>query len=135
MATNPIDLMPAPRLASINSLRRQIDGAFSEFTPCLGFTPLSLDKADYQFHPSADLHDDGSITTIRVELPGISPKDVTVEVVDDTLEVSGEKKTETETRTATGIARSAVSAPFIGPSRFPFRSTPTKWTQPLTRAC
>lgn len=96
MARIPMDLAPGLRLAPISSLRRQIDDVFTDFSKGLGFTPLSLDEADYEFRPKADVHDDGSTTTLRLELPGIEIKDVTLEVIDDTLAVSGEKKIETK---------------------------------------
>jgi HSP20 family protein len=84
------------RLMPFDRLRREIDQVFSDFGKTgIGYTP-SLDDAD--FMPSAELHDNGKETTIRVELPGVDQKDVSIEVTDDTIEISGEKKSETQAK-------------------------------------
>lgn len=57
-----------------------------------------LDKffLDNSFSPSLDVYEkDGSLHIIA-EVPGMSEKDVTIEVRDDVLTISGEKKNERE---------------------------------------
>ena len=85
-----------PRLAPVDALRRSIDRAFADFTKGVGFVPTPLDAAQYDFHPDAELHDDGARTTIRIELPGVDPGDVSVQATGDQIEVAGEKKSAVE---------------------------------------
>lgn len=45
-----------------------------------------------------DVHENKSAIEVTVELPGIALNDVKIEVEDDVLTISGEKKSETETQ-------------------------------------
>jgi HSP20 family protein len=87
-----------PRLAPFDALRRSIDQVFADFSKGVGFVPTPLDAARYDFYPHAELHDNGIKATIRIELPGVEPTDVSVQVTDDLIEVTGEKKSEFESR-------------------------------------
>lgn len=44
------------------------------------------------------MHDKGSATKIRLGLPGVDPNDVAIQAIDDTIEVSGEKRPESEAK-------------------------------------
>lgn len=46
------------------------------------------------FAPSADIHETPEAFVIRLDLPGISQKDVKVTIQDDTLAIRGERKHE-----------------------------------------
>jgi len=83
-----------PRLAPFDALRRNINQAFTDFTKGVGFVPTPLDEARYD--PKADMHATGAQTTIRIELPGVDLKDISVQVTDDTIEVAGTKRCEVE---------------------------------------
>ncbi|MGA7760815.1 MAG: Hsp20/alpha crystallin family protein [Candidatus Binataceae bacterium] len=49
--------------------------------------------------------------TIRVELPGIDPKDITVDVVGDMLTIRASRQEEHETRSATSFTASSAMGP------------------------
>src|SRR3954469_25809453 len=98
MALPSVDITPATHLKPLDKLHREVGRIFSDFNEALGFRPLSLDQADYAFRPHAELHESDATTTIRVELPGVDPKDIEISVTDDTIEIAGEKKSETETK-------------------------------------
>jgi len=124
MAIPSTDLAPTPRLAPFDSLHRYIDQTFSDLTRGLGFTPLSLDSARFAYHPSADLHDNGEVTTIRVELPGVDIADVNVEVSDGSIEISGEKKSETETKDGDRYRSERIFGSFYRAFAVPFAIDP-----------
>jgi len=50
--------------------------------------------ANSLFAPSADIHETSEAFVIRLDLPGISQKDVKVTIQDDTLSIRGERKHE-----------------------------------------
>lgn len=95
---NLSDELRFPRLAPFDALRRNIDQVFADFTHGVGFVPTPLDEAAYEFRPKAELHESGAITTIRIELPGVDLKDISLQVTHDTIEVTGEKRCEVETQ-------------------------------------
>lgn len=97
-ASPPMPASPPSILAPFSFLQKEIDRVFKDFAQGVGFNPVSLDEADFDFRPAAELHENGTEATIRVELPGVDQKDVDVSVVDDTIEISGEKKSQTEAK-------------------------------------
>lgn len=50
--------------------------------------------SDYSWSPRVDIHETDKEITLDVELPGLDKKDITVEVKNNTLTVSGERKSE-----------------------------------------
>jgi HSP20 family protein len=44
--------------------------------------------------PSVDVFEDAGTIVVRADLPGLTKSDITVKLIDNTLEISGEKKTE-----------------------------------------
>lgn len=50
------------------------------------------------FNPRIDLAETETALTVSAELPGLDEKDVTVELEDEVLTISGEKKAATETK-------------------------------------
>jgi len=69
-------------------MNRLFDGFFSRPLP---FAPWT-ETAPGQWLPSIDLAEDPQKIEIRAELPGIDPKTVEVNVTEDRLVISGEKK-------------------------------------------
>lgn len=81
-----------------NEIDRLFESAFRGFGfPSLGFTRGLTPRfgADW-LKPSLDLAATDREYSISVELPGVEAGDVRLEVVDDTLRVSGEKRQEKE---------------------------------------
>lgn len=54
--------------------------------------------AEFELTPRMDVHETGSAVELTVELPGIALNDVKIELEDDVLTISGEKKSEKETK-------------------------------------
>jgi len=86
-------------------LHRQMDRLFDDFARRTGFGMPSIFtesptwstwNATPMMRPNVDIAENEKEYTIAVELPGVSEKDVNVEVVGDTLRISGEKKQESE---------------------------------------
>ncbi|HXE96520.1 MAG TPA: Hsp20/alpha crystallin family protein [Dongiaceae bacterium] len=44
--------------------------------------------------PAVDVYDEGGAIVVKAELPGLSRKDIEVKLIDNTLEITGEKKSE-----------------------------------------
>ncbi|WP_404404590.1 Hsp20/alpha crystallin family protein [Pelagibacterium halotolerans] len=75
----------------IPSLRNEIDRVFTDF-PAMWF------DRNAAVLPEMDVHETEKEITVSIELPGVDQKDVDLSVTDQTLTVSGEKKSETETK-------------------------------------
>lgn len=95
MPENP-GVAPARLRAPFSFLQREIDRVFNESRQGVGFSPASLDEAEFAFRPAADLHSDDNSTTIRLDLPGVDQQAINVSIIDDMIEISGEKKSQTE---------------------------------------
>ncbi|GAB4325108.1 MAG: Hsp20/alpha crystallin family protein [Candidatus Sumerlaeia bacterium] len=87
----------------LQALRHEIDQLFNDFFRGFGLSPLarsplfpSLAEGAQWFKPNLDISATDKEYTLQVELPGISEKDVQVEVSGDTLKIWGEKKLEKE---------------------------------------
>jgi len=70
-------------------LRNEFDNLFDNLIS--GSTPRS---AGALFAPAADIHENTEAFVIRLDLPGVSQKDVKVTIMGDTLTIRGEKKAE-----------------------------------------
>lgn len=77
----------------LDRLHHDIDRLFNGFfTP--GWPTSLMDKPQADIRPSLDIHSDGKAYTIHMEVPGVDPDEVKVEVRDGMLTVEGEKKVE-----------------------------------------
>lgn len=81
---------------------QDIDRMFDDFFRGFGFPSMGfgrevapLSRADW-LKPTLDIAAGEKEYTITVELPGVSEKDVQLELVEDTLVIKGEKKQESE---------------------------------------
>lgn len=78
-----------------NEMNRLFEGFFSRPLPAMPW----LDTIEPgQWLPTVDMSENDRQIHIRAELPGIDPKDVDVSVSEDRLVISGEKKSEAESR-------------------------------------
>jgi len=84
------------------NLHREIDRIFEDFFRGMGAPLARWDRLlapitqGGWFKPSVEIAAKDKEYTVSVELPGVNEKDVTLEVVGDTLRISGEKKQERE---------------------------------------
>jgi HSP20 family protein len=94
--------LPAHRDLPMMQLHDEIDRLFESAFRGFGFPSLERHRdffpaiqADW-LRPTLDLASTDTDYTISVELPGVEANEVKLEVVNDTLKVSGEKKQERE---------------------------------------
>lgn len=83
----PHEYQPLSRLH--NDIDRLFNGFFTE-SPWGRMTDMLRQVPD--FVPSLDLKSDAAAYTLSLELPGVAQDDVKVNVLDNTLTISGEKK-------------------------------------------
>lgn len=82
----------------IYSLQREINRLFDEFVcsspleSYTGFSKSFSEQARCELTPRIDRSEDDQSLFIRVELPGISERDVQISLNQDLLTISGEKK-------------------------------------------
>jgi len=99
-------------LAEVRSeMNRLFDGFFSRPHPLASWFE-STEPGEWL--PSIDLSEDPEKIEIRAELPGIDPKNVDVNVTEDRLVISGEKK---QSSTKTGNGWTHVESRYGGFSR------------------
>lgn len=82
-------------------LHQQLDQLFEEAFRGFGL-PARLDNASWlsgsTFMPSLDIASEDDKYTVTVEVPGLSDKDINVELNNDVLTIKGNKKEESENR-------------------------------------
>jgi len=57
-------------------------------------TPFFRNNAPQAWAPAAEVNRDGDDAVVRLEIPGLNPSDINVEITDGRLVISGEKKDE-----------------------------------------
>lgn len=75
----------------LEGIEREIEKVFDEF-----FGVPSVEGKYYSFSPSLDIYEDEKSITIKVDVPGMSQKDISVEIQDNVLTIKGERKEEEE---------------------------------------
>jgi HSP20 family protein len=96
----------ATGLSPMLQLHREIDRLFEQAFAGFGRMPsLFSDSAHWlnswqqgMFQPQIDIAGDDEAYNIKLEVPGLTKDDIKVEVRDDLLVISGEKKDESESR-------------------------------------
>ncbi|HLO85427.1 MAG TPA: Hsp20/alpha crystallin family protein [Nostocaceae cyanobacterium] len=76
----------------LNSLQRQLDRFFEDAR-----VPSTLFEKDSVRVPAAELQETDTAIHLKVELPGIETKDLDVQVTENSVSISGERKSETKT--------------------------------------
>jgi HSP20 family protein len=84
----------------VSSLQRQINRLFDRLIPTDGG-----ERAGLNFIPAAELEETEEALNLRLEVPGLEPKDINVEVTPESVVISGERKTESRTE-ENGVTRS-----------------------------
>lgn len=85
----------------IDTLQRQMNRLFERLTP----TTDGGEGLGFGFVPAAEMEETDEAIQLRLEVPGLEPKDINVEVTADAVSISGERRSETKTEEK-GIARS-----------------------------
>ncbi len=80
-----------------SALQREMNSLFDEFwSLCDGAPATARGRGLSAFSPTITVNETGKEYRVTVELPGLSENDVNVELIGDTLTISGEKKAEHE---------------------------------------
>ncbi len=84
----------------IDSLQRQINRLFGTLLPT-----DSSEEIGYPFIPAAELEETPDTLHLKLEVPGLEAKDISVEVMPEQVYITGERKSETKSEDQ-GITRS-----------------------------
>jgi len=76
---------------------------------------------DRTWHPLMDLVEEKDRLEVRLELPGIDPKDVQIQLQGDTLTVQGERKLDQENGAGKFLKREQVYGTFARSLQLPYR--------------
>jgi len=81
------------------SLQREMNRLFDNFFQGYDVEPFRLMEERFAgFTPTIDVREDDDAFTVKAEIPGINEKDIEVQVTDDTITITGEKKEEQEAK-------------------------------------
>ncbi|WP_102227064.1 Hsp20/alpha crystallin family protein [Acidimangrovimonas sediminis] len=100
------DLPAAERWAPFDTLRREVDRLFEDFTPSFWRRPSMGPQAmmpragGWPMLPAVDLRERDGTYDITAELPGIDPEAIEVKLTDGILTIRGEKKEATDEENA-----------------------------------
>lgn len=76
----------------VDTLQRQMNRLFDSLTH-----PTDGENLGLAFIPPVELHETPEAIHLKLEVPGMEPKDLDVQVTADSLSISGERKEETKT--------------------------------------
>lgn len=75
----------------MNTLERHINGLFGDTR-----VPFARVKKGFIKVPAAELHETADAIHLKLELPGLEAKDLDIQVTEDAVHISGERKSETK---------------------------------------
>ena len=87
---------PVKHLAPFEEMERWFDDAFNKRFFNLarfGFPELRMPWSD-EISPHIDIYEEGKEVVVKAELPGMNKADIDVNISDDVITISGEKKAE-----------------------------------------
>ena len=87
-----MELAPWKPFGGLGSLRKEMEGLWDKF---FNETQLTVGGTD-MWMPALDISENKDAFVVKVELPGITEKDVNVSISGDMLTIKGEKKKEKE---------------------------------------
>jgi HSP20 family protein len=92
---NPAEFLNANPFTLMRRMSEEMDRTFGQF-----FGQTSSGAGGW--HPAVELREQDGQLQVHAELPGLRPEDVKVEIMDDALIISGERKSEQEERVGQG---------------------------------
>lgn len=79
------------------TMRRDINQIFDDFfNRSFGMRPFGFEQNWAHFEPRVDVIDDETRIKVTAELPGLDEKEIKLTLTHNTLQISGEKKAESE---------------------------------------
>ena len=76
----------------IDALRREMNHMFEQFMPA-----VERDLSEFGFVPPAEMEETEDAIRLTLEVPGLEAEDLDLEVTEDSVTISGERKQETKT--------------------------------------
>lgn len=76
----------------IDTLQREMNRLFDSLTP----TTPNGENVGVAFIPPAEMHETPEAIHLKLEVPGMEPKDLDVQVTAEAIAISGDRKTETK---------------------------------------
>jgi HSP20 family protein len=104
-------------------LQNEVDRVFDSFTSS---RPLSTLIGNGAFEPAIDVSETADAIDVTAEIPGCDPKDVEISLVDRTLTIRGEKKSEKEQKDKNYHAIERSYGAFVRTMTLPFATDPSK---------
>ena len=83
--------------ARFPTLKEEMDKLFEDFFGRTGFPAIG----ESGWLPAIDVHETKKDVVVKMDVPAINPKDVSISIVDDKLVIKGERKKEEETKEET----------------------------------
>jgi HSP20 family protein len=93
-----MNLIPKPKHDLFSDLQNEINTVFSRFTPSLwkdNISPSFWDNTT-SLSPSIDVNETKDAVHVRAEIPGMEKDQISIDVQNNSLVLSGEKKHEAE---------------------------------------
>jgi len=88
-----------PGLPGLSDFRSEMNRLFDGLLMWPAITPAAAEGGDGPaWLPAIDVAETDAAVQVRMELPGVAPKDVDVNVTAERLAISGEKKSATESK-------------------------------------
>lgn len=81
----------------IQRFKNEIDGMFSRFFDDSFLPASSLWNESSSFIPKCNIEEKNDHYLVEVEIPGVDPKDIHIELEGNTMTIKGERKRETKT--------------------------------------
>lgn len=113
------------QVSPFDALQSQIDRVFSDFSRGFGL-PRSLWDNESQPLPSLELREEGNKVMLSAELPGVAEDDIDIAVDGQMLTISGEKKSEHESKEGQGFRSERTYGSFSRSISLPFDIDPDR---------
>jgi len=111
-----------PSFARFSTLRDELDRIFD-------FTPPTRDRGPFAgWTPALDVYDEKDKLVVKVELPGLKKEDIKISLHEGVLNVSGERKNETEKKEGQTFRTERSFGQFQRSVTLPTAVDPTKVT-------
>lgn len=85
-----------PMFLPLGRLHKEIDSIFQSFASDLRLPEVFGDQKNGRFMPDIDVHETDKTISISAELPGVDESDIDVELENEMLTISGEKRSKSE---------------------------------------
>lgn len=91
------DITRYSSLAPLRTIRREMDRFFDDVLPLRWFED-SEELLETAWAPRADMSETDNEIVVNIDLPGLSKQDITVNMQENNLTISGERKKESTTK-------------------------------------